>query len=147
MLIIRTSHLNHNMITFCRPHIMTIQVITLSHTCFKFFLDWFQTKNILTRPLFYEFSDAWFCKFSFCSIIAYCRGPWIKSFDGNPELFSNFQFSASLDTQKYQQSRHFFKKRTSRPNSRAILVIHFVSKIGQLTIAIYLASIILLLFK
>ena len=35
MLIIRTSHLNQNMITYCEPQIMSIQVITLSHTCFK----------------------------------------------------------------------------------------------------------------
>lgn len=31
MLIIRTSHLNHNMIAFYKPHIMSIQVITLSY--------------------------------------------------------------------------------------------------------------------
>lgn len=35
MLIIRTSHLNQNMITFYTPHIMSIQVITLSHTYYK----------------------------------------------------------------------------------------------------------------
>lgn len=35
MLIIRTSRLNQNMITYCEPQIMSIQVITLSHTCFK----------------------------------------------------------------------------------------------------------------
>lgn len=142
MLIIRDSHLNHNMISFCVLHIISIQVITLSYFL-QVIWQGFRQKN-LDASLFDEFSDAWFCKSNFCSIIAFCRGPWIKSFDGNPELLSNFQFSASLDIQKYQQSRPFLIKRTIHPNARAILMIHFVSKSRQFTIAIYIIITILL---
>lgn len=58
MLIIRTSHLNQNMITYSEPQIMSIQVITHSLILASSYLAWFQTKNILTHPLFYEYPDA-----------------------------------------------------------------------------------------